>query len=164
MKLTINKEYFRRHLFVTLLMAGLGAWFGYDGFVRYPATSADALYRSIEKSAPPAGMNLETFKRQKIQTQYGFTFICFLAALIVGLRLKRSSAFRFEYDLEKGAFTANGKNYTRSDIAKIDQSQWESKRILRLTLKDGTSVQLDAWHHLGVKEFAQDFLALAPTK
>ena len=55
MKLKINSEYATRHLFVTLLMIGLGGWFGYDGFVRYPATSADALYRSIEKSARRRG-------------------------------------------------------------------------------------------------------------
>ena len=87
MKLKLNREYATRHLFVTLLMLGLGGWFGYDGFVRYPATPAAELYKSIEGSDAPAGFNLEAFKVQKTKTQYGFTFLCFLAALIVGSRL-----------------------------------------------------------------------------
>ena len=86
MKLVLNKEYAGRHLFVTLLMVGLCCWFGYDGFIRYPATPAAELYASIEGSEPPEQMTdeqLEAFKKQKTQTQYGFTALTFLAALVV---------------------------------------------------------------------------------
>ena len=146
MKLKINGEYATRHLFVTLLMIGLGGWFGYDGFVRYPATPAAELYKSIEGSDAPAGFNLEAFKAQKTKTQYGFTFLCFLAALIVGSRLFASYRFDFAFDDE--GFTYAGKRKAYSDIKQVDRSQWEKKGIVKV---DG--IVLDAWHHLGVKEF-----------
>lgn len=153
MKLTINKDYFRRHLFVALLMTGLGLWFGYDGFIRYPSMSAGDLYRSIEKSDPPANLNLEAFKRQKTQTQYGFTILSLLAALVIGLRLKKSCDFKFEFD-EQG-FIWKGHRFAFSDIQKVDRSKWEKKSILVLEMKAGVKITLDAWHHLGVKDFVQ---------
>ena len=146
MKLKINGEYAMRHLFVTLLMLGLGGWFGYDGFVRYPATPAADLYKSIEGSDAPAGFNLEAFKVQKTKTQYGFTVVCLLASLIVGARLYRSYKFAFEFDDE--GFTYLGRRRAFSDIKKVDRSQWEKKGIAKV---DG--ITLDSWHHLGVKEF-----------
>ena len=72
-RLKLNPEFFYRHLAVCLLMFGMSCWFGYDGFVRYPATPAAELYEKIESSKPPEGFNLDAFKRQKIQSQYGFT-------------------------------------------------------------------------------------------
>ena len=152
MKLTINQDYFRRHLFVTLLMTALGGWFGYDGFVRYPSMPAAELYRSIEKSDAPAGLDLAAFKRQKTQTQYGFTFLSLLAALIVGLRLKKACTFNFEFD--DNGFNWNGQNFTYDEIEKVDRSRWESKSILKLEMKSGAKITLDAWHHVGVKDFA----------
>ena len=155
MKLSLNKDYARRHLFVTVLMLALGCWFGYDGLVAYPSMTAADLYRSIEKADPPADMpaeRLEAFKRQKTQTQYGFAALALLAGAIVGLRLLKSAKFAFEFDAS--GFTACGKRYSRDDIAAVDRSQWESKTILVLKLKDGTTLALDAWHHTGVKDFA----------
>ena len=155
MKLSLNKDYARRHLFVTVLMLGLGCWFGYDGLVTYPSTTAADLYRSIERADPPADMpaeRLEAFKKQKTQTQYGFAALALLAGVVVGLRLLKSAKFDFTFD-ETG-FTTNGKRYTRGDIASVDRNRWESKSILVLKLKDGTVITLDAWHHLGVKDFA----------
>ncbi len=134
-------------------MVGLGGWFGYDGFIRYPATPATELYRSIEGSPAPAEMNLEAFKRQKIQTQYGFTFISLIVALIVGLRLLKSYKFKFEFD--KDCFTTQGKRFTYADIKEIDHKEWDKKRILKIKLTNGWVVILDAWHHLGVKDFEE---------
>lgn len=151
MKLVLNKEYARRHLFVTIVMAALGLWFGYDGFVRYPATPAAELYRSIEGSDAPEGFDLEGFKRQKTQTQYGFTALSLLAALVVGLRLYGASRFKFEFD--ENGFSFRNRRYTYADIDETDHRQWKSKSILKLRLKDGLRVVLDAWHHVGVKEF-----------
>ena len=91
MKLKLNGEYAGRHLFVTLLMVGLCGWFGYDGFVRYPATPAAVLYKSIEGSDAPDGFDLEAFKAQKTKTQYGFTFLTLFVALVVGSRLAKSA-------------------------------------------------------------------------
>lgn len=152
MKLSVNKDYFRRHLFVTLLMAGLGLWFGYDGFIRYPSMSAGDLYRSIEKSDPPASVNLEAFKKQKTQTQYGFTVLSLLAALVIGLRLKKACAFQFEFD--DAGFVWKNHRFAYADIQQVDRSKWESKSILILKMKAGVKITLDAWHHVGVKDFA----------
>ena len=146
MKLKLNREYAMRHLFVALLMAGLCCWFGYDGFVRYPATPAADLYRSIEKAEAPASLDLEAFKRQKVKTQYGFTLLTALAALIVGANLYRSYRFDFAFDDE--GFTHGGKRKTYSEIKRVDRSKWEKKGIIKV---DG--ITLDAWHHEGVKEF-----------
>ena len=155
MKLQLNQEYARRHLFVTVLMLGLGLWFGYDGFVRYPTTPALELYRSIENADPQPGFDLEAFKRQKTQTQYGFTFLCLLAAIVVGARLNQSRKFHLEWDDD--GFTVNSKHYKKSDIVKIDDKNWQKKSISVLHLSDGSRVVLDAWHHSGVKEF-KDYL------
>lgn len=146
MKLKINAEFARRHLFVTVLMAGLGCWFAYDGYVGYPETPAARLYETIEGSAAPEGYDLEKFKAQKIQTQKGFTLLAFLASLAVGVHLLAVYSFKFEFDDE--GFVFRGKRYSYSDISKVDRSRWEKKGIV---VVDG--IKLDAWHHNGVKEF-----------
>ena len=145
-RLKLNPEYARRHLFVTLLMVALGGWFGYDGFIGYPATPAAELYKSIEKSEAPEGFDLEAFKRQKIGTQYGFTILAFFAAVVVGSRLARNRRFKFGYTDD--FYVYRGRRRPFSSIKKIDRSQWEKKGIIKV---DG--ITLDSWHHLGVKEF-----------
>lgn len=146
MKLTINREYALRHLFVTLLMLALGCWFGYDGHIRYPATPAAELYREIEGSDAPEGYDLAAFKKQKTQTQYGFEILAFFVACVVGSRLLASARFDFSFD-EKG-YVCRGRRHRYSAIRKVDRSKWESKGILRFN-----RIVLDAWHHVGVKEF-----------
>ena len=150
MKLTLNKEFAKRHLFVAVLMAGMGCWFGYDGFVRYPATDAAVLYKSIEGSDAPPSLDLEAFKRQKTQTQYGFTFLCFLAAALVGGHLWKVSKFEIEFDDE--GFTNEGKRHLFADVKDVDRSLWLKKGII---VVDG--VTLAAWHHAGVKELEEKF-------
>ena len=150
MKLTLNKEFAKRHLFVAVLMAGLGCWFGYDGFVGYPATEAADLYKSIEGRDAPAELNLEAFKRQKIQTQYGFTFLAFLAAAVIGGHLWAVSKFDFAFDDE--GFVAGGKRRGYGDIKSVDRTLWAKKGIVAIA-GEGFKVKLDAWHHVGVKEF-----------
>ena len=145
-RLKLNPEYARRHLFVTLLMVGLGGWFGYDGFVGYPATPAAELYKTIEGSDAPEGFDLEAFKRQKIGTQYGFTILAFFVAAVVGSRLARSARFKFEFDDE--SYVHRGRRHPISSVKKVDRSKWEQKGIVRFN-----GITLDAWHHLGVKEF-----------
>ena len=144
-------EFFYRHLAVCILMLGMGCWFGYDGFVAYPNTPAAELYEKIEKSKPPEGFQLEPFKRQKIQSQYGFTALCLLASVLIGLNLASVASFRFEFD--DSGFVWRGKKFPLSDIKSVDRSQWKKKGIVKLLLVDGSRVTLDAWHHVGVKEF-----------
>lgn len=155
MKISLNRDYACRHLFVTLLMLALAGWFAFDGFVRYPKTPAAELYASIEGEKPKAEMTieqLESFKRQKTQTQYGFAFLTALAGAIIGLRLLKAAKFDFSFD--DAGFVYGGKTYTKADIREVDRSRWEKKSILVLKLNDGVSITLDAWHHLGVKDFA----------
>lgn len=154
MKIKLNKDYAVRHLFVTVLMATLGCWFAYDGVITYPSMTPNELYRSIEGADAPAewtSEKLDAFKKQKTQTQYGFAGISLLAALIVGLRLFKASKFDFAFD--ETSFTYNGRKFARADIVEVDRSKWESKSIAVLKLKNGSSITLDAWHHVGVKEF-----------
>jgi len=146
MKLALNREYALRHLGVTVLMAGLCCWFGYDGFVAYPQTPAAELYRNIEGADAPAGFDLEKFKDQKTKTQYGFTVLAFFAALIVGSNLYKSWKFDVSFDDE--GFTCAGRRVRYTDVKKVDLAQWEKKGIVRV---DG--ITFDAWHHLGVKDF-----------
>ena len=148
MKLTINREYAMRHLFVALLMLGLGCWFGYDGFVRYPAMPAAELYRTIEGADAPETCDLEAFKRQKTKSQHGFAILALLAALVVGTNLFRSWRFRFAFDDEGYVYKGARRRY--GDIKKVDWSQWEKKGIVKV---DG--IALDSWHHVGVKEFVE---------
>ncbi|MBO7482261.1 MAG: hypothetical protein J6U17_00045 [Kiritimatiellae bacterium] len=153
MKLSLNREYFRNHLFVTVLMAAMSAWFAYDGFVRYPSLDAAALYEKIEGAAPGEGWtqaNLEAFKRQKIKTQHGFALLALLASAVVGLRLLKSARFSFEFDDD--GFTVGGERRQYSDIKSIDDRDWERKGIMRLDL-GGRTVVLDGWHHKGVRDF-----------
>jgi len=153
MTLTINREFLRRHLFVVVVFAGMGAWFGYDGFVRYPSMSATALYASIEGAQPSPEMpeaKLQAFKAQKTATQRGLCGALELAALVVALHLLAVARFRFSFD--DGGFVWNGKRRVFADIRSVDRTKWEKKGILRLVLADGI-VKLDAWHHAGVDAF-----------
>ena len=150
MKIELNREFFVRHLFVTVVFAALGGWFGYDGLVRYPATPADELYRSIEKSAAPQGTDLAAFKRQKIETQYGFSALALLAALAVGAHLFAVSRFRGEFDDD--GFGVNGARFKWGEVSEVDDRLWGMKGITRVTAK-GRVFKFDAWHSTGVKEF-----------
>lgn len=147
--LTLNREFAMRHLGVALLMLGLSGWFGYDGFVRYPAMPAAELYRSIEGSDAPAGLDLAAFKRQKTQTQYGFTLLAFLAALVIGGHVGLLARFRFAYDDAGFVCGKTRRKFADVDAREVDWSQWEKKGIVRVA-----GITLDAWHHAGVREVA----------
>ena len=142
MKLKINREFLLRHVFSLAVFVVLGGWFGFDAFVRYPRSDARALYVSIEKSEPGEKVDLESFKAQKVQT--------LLAASLVGLHLLCVARFRFEFD--ESGFSLGDRRFSYSDIKDIDKSKWEKKGVLTVS-GDGFKICLDAWHHIGVKEF-----------
>lgn len=153
MKSRINKEFAARHGFALAVFLGLGAWFGYDAFVSYPSTPADALYASIEKAEPPAGMSkaaLEDFKRQKTSTQ---KILC-AAILAIGFftALNLLAALAFSLDFGEEGFTVKGAKFSWSDIKEVDFSKWGTKRILAVAA-GGKRFKLDAWHNTGVEEF-----------
>ena len=156
MELKLNREYAARHLFVAVLMLALSAWFGFDGFVKYPQTTGHDLYVSIEGAEPPENFDLASFKAQKIQTQYGFTALTFAAFVAVALGLFGSARFKFAFD--DTGFTHGGARFTYGDIAKVDDRDWEKKGIVRFYVQHPSTgavipVKLDAWHHVGVKDF-----------
>ena len=150
MKLKLNPEFRNRHLFVAVLMLGLACWFGYDGFVGYPRASAHDLYVKIEAAEPDPQADLEAFKAQKIKTQYGFTLLAFAASAAVALHLL--AVARLDFSFDEGGFTCAGERHAFADIASVDDALWKSKGIMRITF-GGRTVTLDAWHHLGVREF-----------
>ena len=68
-----------------------------------------------------------------------------------GFILAAAAFFRFDYDDE--SFVWEGKRHPLSDIKSVDRSKWKRKGIAKLILADGTKITLDAWHHVGVKDF-----------
>ena len=157
MKTSINREYAARHLFACAVIAGLCAWFAYDGAVKYPATPAAELYRSIEKSDPPAHMApaaLEACKAQKTKSQLYFAGLLFLLAAVVVWRLFSASRFSLEFDDD--GFSVGGERFAYGDIKDVQSSSWEKKGIAKLTIERAgarRTVVLDAWHHVGAREF-----------
>lgn len=158
MKTKLNREFLARHLFVTVLMLALGAWFGYDGFVRYPSTPAHDLYVSIEKSEPPVGADLEAFKAQKTKTQHGLMALAILAGIAVGAHLFAVSRFSLSFDDD--GFEIGGRRFAYADVKSIDDSAWKKKGISVIACGGG-KVKLDSWHHTGVKEFHERLLKSA---
>jgi hypothetical protein len=135
-KLKVNPEFFKRHLFVTLLMAGLGCWFGYDGFVKYPA-AGDEFF---------AERHLVREKATERQKQ--FMILSFIASILVGGHLWKIASFKVDYDDE--GFVYKGERRLYRDVKNVDRSQWKKKGIVKA---DG--IVFDAWHHLGVNEIEQ---------
>ncbi len=154
-KITLNKEYARRHGAVALLMCGLFFWFAYDGFIVYPRTPAHDLYVSIEGSEPPKGCDLEAFKTQKTRTQYLFALLAALATLTIGGRLAKAA--RLNVAFGDTGFTWDGKSYSYKDITHVDDSKWAKKGITVVTV-GGRRLTLDGWHHAGVTEMHAKFM------
>lgn len=150
MKLKLNREFAVRHLFVTVLLAAMGCWFAYDGYVTYPSMTPEALYEKIEHSQPPSHEAALKVYENAIPRQKQFMGLCLLGSLIVGLGVFRAWRFDFEYD--DAGFTWNGRRMTFADIKSVDDSQWKKKGILKLNTPFGR-ITLDAWHNTGVDAF-----------
>ncbi len=159
-RLALNREFLVRHLFALAVFVVLGGWFGYDAFARYPACDARELYVRLEKSEPKEGTNLEAFKAQKISTQRIFAGLTLLAALGVGLHLLAVSRFSFSWD--DAGFVCNGRRRAWDEIVETDDSRWAKGNILKLVGKDW-SVNLDAWHHTGVRDVAARLGVTSPS-
>ena len=156
MKLQLNKEFLYRHLFVAILMFGLGCWFGYDGFVGYPSKTPSQLYEMIEKSAPPSPEAAQKVYDNAIPRQKQFMGLALLASLAIALHLMLVGKLDLSFDDE--GFTWGGKRFTRESISKVDDSKWAKKQICVLFVKGGGKLTIDAWHHNGAKEFHAKFV------
>ncbi len=149
-KLHLNREFLLRHVFSLLVFLALGGWFAFDAYVRYPRTDARELYTSIEKSAPPEGLDLPAFKKQKTQTQSILALLTLAAAAGVGLHLLMVARFAFSFSDD--SFSCGAESFSYSDVSKVDSTRWSAKGIL-VVYAGGRKMALDSWHHSGVKEF-----------
>lgn len=159
MKLSLNREYAVRHLGVAALMAGLCAWFIYDGAITYPAMSDDdfrakILHRKADDTGPE--YDFKAKRRDATNRQFQFAAIAGFAALIIAFGVLRSKRQTLEWDdtSMQGSLTRN-RPLPFSEVSGLDKSRWEKKGILTVLAKDGRKVTLDAWHHVGVKELAE---------
>ena len=125
--LSLNREYAVRHLAVAALMLGMSGWFLFDGKVKYPAQD-DAFFEERHTKRDVA-----------IRRQFQFSGLTLLAALVIAGRVGLEARRKF--------------GFGKDDVAEIDFSQWEKKRIAHAVLKNGRRVALDAWHFTGVREF-----------
>lgn len=153
MQLKLNREFAVRYAFVALLMFGMGGWFGYDGYVKYPSMTAAGLYESChggEAAASPEAA--EKFRATAIPRQKQFMTLCFIAGVLVALCLLRAVRFRFSYD--ENGFDFGGKRYAFADVASVDLKRWEKKGILVVRTADA-AITLDSWHHTGVDAFRE---------
>jgi hypothetical protein len=147
--LVLNREFAGRYLFVALLMLGLGGWFGYDGFVKYPSLSAAELYASCHGGEEaPSEEVAEHFRRTAIPRQKQFMGLSLLASALVALVLVRAARFRFSYGVN--GFSFGGRTFTFADVERVDLSRWAKKGILTIHTSSA-AVTLDAWHHSGVQ-------------
>ena len=153
-KFTLNREYLMRHLGVTLLMAGLGCWFVFDGAVSYPAMDAVEFCEKYHKSLE----NPEHEKAEAIKRQYQFASLAFIAALAIGCHLLKVRGESLAWDDDKmiGSLTF-GKDAFFRDVKEVDRRLWEKKGILTVIMADGRRITLDAWHHPEAKELAGRF-------
>lgn len=157
MELKTNKEFAMRHCFALAVFLGMGAWFGYDAFIRYPSTPPRELYAQIERSDAPETMSesaLGAFKSQKTATQRMLAAVSLLAGAWVALGLLAVARSSFSFD--EDGFSSGKKRFAWSDIAGIDLRDWDKKGILRFTVSNGMKFKLDAWHHNGVQEFKEE--------
>ena len=153
-RFTLNREFFIRHLGVTLLMAGLGCWFVYDGSVVYPKMDAVEFCEKHHKNVE----NAEQEKVNAIKRQYQFASLAFIAALAIGCHLLKVRKETLSWDDEKmvGSLTL-GRDAFFKEVRSVDRRLWGKKGILRVTMNDGRKITLDAWHHPEAKELAEKF-------
>jgi len=153
-RFTLNREFFVRHLGVTLLMAGLGCWFVFDGAVTYPKMDAVEFCEKHHKSLE----NPEREKANAIERQYQFASLAFIAALAIGCHLLkvRGESLAWDDDRMVGSLTC-GKDAFFRNVKEVDRRLWGKKGILRIVMDDGRKITLDAWHHPEVKELAGRF-------
>ena len=166
MKISVNKEYRARHALVALVLAAIGGWFFYDGFVAWPAENDAWRSDPANKAAVMRWDAGETPKNApenerpphedgKVRGQIAFGSALCLASLVIAALLAHESFKTLEWNEKegwmKGSLTG-GRRVDFSEVADLDLRKWESKRIARARLANGRKVVLDGWHHVGVSD------------
>jgi len=157
MKLTINREFLGRHLFALVVLAGMGCWFGYDGYVKYPSKTPMELYAEAHNGEQAKDEAVaRKFYDEAVPRQKEFMALCLVAATLVGLHLLAIVRTKVEFDDD--GFTWNGRRYAYGDVKATDRSKWSKKGIAVVELKDGRKLKLDSWHHMGVDMMMQKMI------
>ena len=144
------------------LLGAVGLWFFYDGLVAWPEENRvwreeqlarEVLPETLANEKPPHPDN-------KIGEQLVFGAALDGAALLILLLLAREALKTLEWDADKGVMKGSmtgGREVPFSDVKDMDLRQWRTKRIARVTLKDGRRLTLDAWHHATAAELVRHF-------
>lgn len=132
-----------------------------------PAKMSDT-FTSWVRAGDPRANATEEARRVLLQPVYGeedirAQFVSAGVALLAALALLALLAVRFltRYALDDGALRVTTPLGTRcyplGTLEAVDDAQWAKRGILRLRFAAGT-VTLDAWHHAGIRAFAERFL------
>jgi hypothetical protein len=117
-----------RYLFAAVLV-GSGAWFAYDGFVKYPRHNELHLLHARDPALHP--QDYPTHNPSSIGLQKALAGVLPLAALgLLGWTLYRSrGAYRFAGDVLR---VPGHPDVPLSAITRIDKSRWDRKGIAHL--------------------------------
>lgn len=139
------------------------------GMVNPPAKIADT-FTSWVRAGDPRANRVEEARRVLLQPVYGAEdiraqFVGAAVALVAALGLLALVAVRFltRHALDGEALTVSTplgtRRYPLASLETVDDTQWVKRGILRLRFASG-AVTLDAWHHAGIRAFAERLLAL----
>ncbi|MCE5278524.1 MAG: hypothetical protein ABFD92_20045 [Planctomycetaceae bacterium] len=152
-----SKDLCVRLLIVAGLLAGMGAWFAWDGYL---ATGGKDLTLGADGKAvnkiiagkydyAPRSQDLNVWLNWSFN-HYG-PFLLIPAGLVFAALALRSAKRHVHADAEGIGF-AGGEKFRWSDVAALDASQLKSKKILRLRRGDGQCLVLDAYKLTGFKD------------
>lgn len=125
-------------------------------------------FTSWVRAGDPRANATEEARRVLLQPLYGeedirAQFVSAGVALLAALALLALLAVRFltRYTLDAEALSVSTPlgthSYPLNTLEATDDTQWSKRGILRLRFAAGT-VTLDAWHHAGVRAFAERLL------
>ena len=162
MKLVLNKEYKLRHLAVAALLGAVGLWFFYDGLVAWPEENRRWREEQIAREVLPETLENEKppHPDHKIGEQLVFGGVLDGVALLISILLAREALKTLEWDFGKATMKGSmtgGREVPFTEIKDMDLRQWRTKRIARVSLKDGRRMTLDAWHHANAADLVRHF-------
>jgi hypothetical protein len=125
-----------------------------------PEGQADR-FRAQQVEAARLVLDKPARSEHEIQSQFVMALIATLAALAacaaVGFKARR--CFTADDDGLRG-FAAEVIAY--DTVASADWKQWDEKRIIRLSLRDGRRLKLDGWHFTGAEAVVEELLRRRP--
>ena len=125
-----------------------------------PEGQAD-LFRAQQVEAARLVLDKPARSGHEIQSQFVMTALATLAALAACAAVGFKAGRRFIAD-DAGlrGFAADVIAYDA--VASADWTQWDDKRIIRLSLRDGRRLKLDGWHFSGAEAVVEELLRRRP--